>query len=172
MDVGFDRIRNFGKGPSPRKKICHNGFRPHIAWDVETGCLIAAEFRKSSARGTTTAIPFVKDYLSPELNDCFESVYIDSEYTGKDVWQFILDKGGMGADLTACLKQNAFVKRERDKFLQQHGHDNGFWLYHDDKHVYSSKTFDLEWQIKKDGRDRNFKLKCVVKKASSRISVK
>jgi len=164
MDVGFDRIRNFGKGPSPRKKICHNGFRPHIAWDVETGCLIAAEFRKSSARGTTTAIPFFKDYLSPKLNDCFESVYIDSEYTGKDVWQFILDKGGMSAHLTACLKQNAFVKKERDKFLQQHGHDNGFWLYHDDKHVYSSKTFDLEWQIKKDGQDRNFKLKCVVKK--------
>ncbi len=164
MDVTFDKIRRFGKGPSPQKKICHNGFRPHIAWDAGTGCLIAAEFRKSSARGTTTAVPFVKDYLLPEFTDCFETIYIDSEYTGKDVWQFILDKDGMGAALTACLKQNAFVKKARDKFLQTYGDDDGFWLYYDDGHVYSSKTFNLQWQVQKGGRTLDFTLKCVVKK--------
>ena len=172
MDVVLDKIRKFGKGPSPQKKICYNGFRPHIAWDLETGCLIAAEFRKSSARGTTTAIPFVKDYLTPELNDCFESVYIDSEYTGKDVWQFILGKNGMNADLTACLKQNAFVKKARDNFLQKYGHDNGFWLYYDDEHVYSSSTFDLKWKIKKDGKEQEFHLKSLVKKNTKNGSLR
>lgn len=164
MDVIFDRIRKFGKGPSPNKKICYNGFRPHIAWDIETGCPIAAEFRKSSARGTTTAMPFIKDYMLSEFNNCFETVYIDSEYTGKNVWQFILDQDGMNASLTACLKQNAFVKKARDKFLRKHGHDKGFWQFYDDDHVYSSKTFELVWQVKKDDKTQCFKLKCVVKK--------
>lgn len=164
MDVIFDRIRKFGKGPSPRKKICYNGFRPHIAWDIETGCLIAAEFRKSSARGTSTAIPFIKDYLIQELTDCFETIYIDSEYTGKNLWQFILDKEEMGAALTACLKQNAFVKKNRDIFLQTHETDDGFWLYYDDTHVYSAKTFNLQWQVTRNGIVVDFNLKCVVKK--------
>jgi hypothetical protein len=66
-------------------------FRPHLAWDLDTGCLIVAEFRKSSARGTSTVKGFTKDYLLPEFQDLFECVYLDSEYTGKDVWEFILD---------------------------------------------------------------------------------
>ena len=164
MDVIFDKIRKFGKGPSPNKKICYNGFRPHIAWDTETGCLIAAEFRKSSARGTTTVMPFVKDYMLPEFNNCFETVYIDSEYTGKNVWQFILDEEGMNASLTACLKQNAFVRNARDDFLRKHEHDEGFWQFHDDNHVYSSKTFELVWQVEKNDKVQHFKLKCVIKK--------
>lgn len=169
MDVIFDKIRNFGKGPSPNKKICYNGFRPHIAWDVGTGCLIAAEFRKSSARGTTTAMPFIKDFMLPEFSDLFETIYIDSEYTGKNVWQFILDPNGMNAAMTACLKQNALVKRERDTLLKKHQNDHGFWRYYDDDHVYSSKTFDLSWE---SGEGRGFKLKCVVKKNTNNGSLR
>ena len=30
-------LKNIGKGPSPKRKICFPGFRPHIAWDVDTG---------------------------------------------------------------------------------------------------------------------------------------
>ena len=164
MDVIFDKIRNFGKGPSPNKKICYNEFRPHIAWDTETGCLIVAEFRKSSARGTTTAIPFIKDYMFPEFKDCFDTVYVDSEYTGKNLWKFILDKDCMGASLTACLKQNAFVRNARDKFLRANEHHEGFWQFYDDNHVYSSDTFELAWQVKKSDEKKNFKLICVIKK--------
>ncbi len=161
MDVKFASLRKFGKGPSPKKKVCHNGFRPHVAWDVETGCLIAAEFRKSSARGTSTARPFVKELLLDEFKDVFESVYIDSEYTGKDLWSFVLDKDiGMGANLTACLKQNAFVKNARDQFLRRHAGEEDFWRYHDDEHVFSARTFPLRWSV--GGRD--FSLTCVVKK--------
>ena len=34
IDVEMDKLREFGKGPSPRKKSISNGFRPHI----ETQC--------------------------------------------------------------------------------------------------------------------------------------
>ena len=162
MDVNFDRLRKFGKGPSPKKRICYNGFRPHIAWDIGTGCLIAAEFRKSSARGTTTAIPFVKDFIPSEIYDCFETIYVDSEYTGKNLWEFILAPDGINADITACLKQNKFVKKFRNRFLDKNKNNPGFWKFYDDKHVYTSKSFTLKWEKKTAKND--FKLKCVVKK--------
>ena len=164
MDVLFDRLRKFGKGPSSKKKICYNAFRPHIAWDVGTGCLIAAEFRKGSARGTTTAIPFIKDYMLSEYGELFETVYVDSEYTGKKLWQFILDENAMNADMTACLKQNVFVKKHRDLFLKEHQSDPCFWKYYDEKHVYSSITFDLPWKDQSGEKEHVFSLNCVVKK--------
>lgn len=167
LDVILGRLRKFGKGPSSKKKICYNGFRPHIAWDVGTGCLVAAEFRKSSARGTSTVGPFMKDYMLNEFEGIFETVYIDSEYTGKNVWQFILDKNSVGANLTACLKQNSFVKKARDLFLTSAQNKVGFWRYYDDDHVYSSKTFELNWENqsrKSEKSPKKFTLKCVVKK--------
>jgi hypothetical protein len=169
-DVRIAELRNFGKGPSPQKKLCCNGFRPHLAWDLDTGCLIVAEFRKSSARGTSTVKGFTKDYLMPEFQDLFECVYLDSEYTGKDVWEFILDPNNMNAQLTACLKQNPFVKRARDAFLNGHAQRDDFWKYYDDAHVYADGLFPLIWP---DGADTaqedgpavsQFRLNCVVKK--------
>ena len=164
LDVIFDKLRKFGKGPSPKKKICYNGFRPHIAWDVGTGCLIAAEFRKGSARGTTTAVPFIKDFMPPEMDQIFETIYIDSEYTGKNLWQFILDPDEMNANMTACLKQNPLVKKARDKFLKNKQNNPEFWKYYDDKHVYSSQVFSIIWQNKYTEQEYTFKLNCVVKK--------
>ena len=169
-DVRIPELRNFGKGPSPKKKFCCNGFRPHIAWDLETGCLIVAEFRKSSARGTSTVKRFTNDYLMPDFQELFECVYIDSEYTGKDVWEFILEPDGMNAHLTACLKQNPFVKRARDAFLNSHAQRDDFWKYCDDEHVYADGTFPLVWPVGADTPEqeesavRQFRLNCVVKK--------
>ncbi len=167
LDVELDRLRQFGKGPSPKKKICYNGFRPHIAWDMETGTVITTEFRKASARGTTTFKQFVKDFILPVFNGVVEQVYIDSEYTGKHVWNFILDEdNGMGAELTACLKQNHFVRKYRDEFLLKHQDDDNFWNYYDDDHVYSSKTFELKWYYvcPKTKKTKEFTLYCVIKK--------
>ena len=168
LDVIFSKLRQFGKGPSPKKKICCNGFRPHIAWDIDTGSLILAEFRKGSARGTSTVKRFVNDFLIEVFKDLFQEVYIDSEYTGKDVWSFILDStNGMGAELTACLKQNAFVRKYRDQFLLTHNEDSDFWCYWDDKHVYTNKTFGLQWEYSSlhgDKTPKQFNLNCVVKK--------
>jgi hypothetical protein len=167
LDVIFSKLRQFGKGPSSKKKICYNGFRPHIAWDAETGSLIVAEFRKGSARGTSTVKRFVNDFLMKQFKDQFQEVYIDSEYTGKDVWSFILDSDcGMGAELTACLKQNGFVRKYRDQFLMQHKEDSNFWCYWDDKHVYTNNTFGLQWEssLLQDKTATQFKLNCVVKK--------
>jgi hypothetical protein len=167
LDVELDKLRQFGKGPSPKKKICCNGFRPHIAWDLDTGNLIVAEFRKASARGPTTVKRFVKDFLLSLFQGLFEEVYIDSEYTGKDVWNFILDSNeGMGAQLICCIKQNAFVRKHRDTFILEHREDDAFWCHWDDNHVYSAKTFPLVWEYicPKDKKNKKFSLTCVVKK--------
>lgn len=167
LDVEFDKLRGIGQGPSPKKKICYNGFRPHICWDIDTGTIIVTEFRKASARGCSTFQRFVKDFLLIPLNDLFEKVYIDSEYTGKDVWNFILNKeSGMGASLVACLKQNKFIIKNRDIFLAECQHEENFWHYYDDDHVFSSKTFELKWQYTSPNLESNceFRLFCVVKK--------
>ena len=165
VDVKFGGLRGFGKGPSSKKKICYNGFRPHIAWDIDTGNLIVGEFRKSSARGTTTVKRFIKDFILSPYKGLFKNVYLDSEYTGKEVWSFILDnQKGMGAKLTACIKQNPFVKKERDKFISENCTSDDFWLYHDDNHVYSAETFKLSWIHGKGADKKELNLYCVVKK--------
>jgi hypothetical protein len=167
LDVDLGVLRQFGKGPSPRKKICYNGFRPHIAWDLETGTLVVAEFRKSSARGPTTVKRFVNDFLMSLLKPMFQHVYVDSEYTGKHVWNFILDSDeGMGAELTACLKQNAFVRKHRDQFLLAHSREEQFWEYYDEHHVVSALTFPLTWEYQPKGTQttRPRTLYCAVKK--------
>ncbi len=166
LDIKWSKIRKIGKGPSPKKNICYNGFRPHIAWDLSTNCLIVNEFRKSSARGTSTTKPYVKDYLLDEFKDIFENIYIDSEYTGKDLWNFIIDKeNGCGANLTACLKQNALVKKYRDLFILENSNNNDFWIYYDDNYVISKTTFKIEWETKVNGIQKNLTLNCLVKKS-------
>lgn len=167
QDVQLPELRNFGKGPSPKKKVCATGFRPHIAWDVGDDTLLVAEFRKASARGTTTVKRFAGDYILPTFRGLFDTVYLDSEYTGKDVWNFVLnEKNGMGAHLTACLKQNPMVKKERDQFLSRHTGCANFWKYYDNDHVYTDKTFVIEWEYtpKNTKEKQILKLTCVVKK--------
>jgi hypothetical protein len=165
LNVDMGNLRGFGKGPSPQKKICCHSFRPHIVWDLDTGNIIALEFRKGSARGTTTVKRFSKDFILKPFKGVFKEVYIDSEYTGKDVWNFILDsKEGMGADITACLKQNSFVRKERDKFLFKHNNEEGFWIHYDDQHVYTKKTFLLTWKFSQKGVEKELQLNCVIKK--------
>ena len=166
-DVKLGKLRKFGKGHSAKKKICYNGFRPHIAWDINTGNLITAEFRKDSAPGTTTIKRFINDFIPEPFKNLFDTIYINSEYTGKDVWNFILnDNDGLGAELTACLKQNSFVKKARDEFLMANSNAENFWIYYDINHVYSSKTFNLKWiyKEKKTGNEKQIMLNCVVKK--------
>lgn len=165
LDVEYSGLRNFGKGPSPKKKICYNGFRPHIAWDLDTKNLIITDFRKASARGTTTIKRFINEFLLSVFNENFEQIYIDSEYTGKDVWNYIIDqKSGMGAQMIGCLKQNKFVAKYRDEFLEKNKNNDNFWLYWDKNHVYSSKSFQLQWEYKNNNTKQNFVLHCVVKK--------
>lgn len=165
MDVDYELLRNFGKGPSPKKKICYSGFRPHIAWDIETRNLIVAEFRKSSARGTTTVKRFINELLLPFFKKDFEQIYLDSEYTGRDVWNYILDDDlGIGADITACLKQNAFIRKHRDEFLLSNNSNDNFWKYYDDAHVYSAETFCITWKYQTPYASKDFSLNVVVKK--------
>jgi len=167
LDVIFSKLRKIGKGYSPKKKICANGLRPHIAWDLDTNSLIVIEFRKASARGTTTFKGFVKDFLLKEFKDIFVKVYVDSEYTGKNSWEFIADmESGMGCSLTACLKQNPLVRKKRNAFLYKYQSEKKIWCYWDDEHVFSSKTFTISWTYKSPLKNKfkNITLYCVVKK--------
>jgi hypothetical protein len=152
-------LKNIGKGPSPRRKICFPGFRPHLAWDVDTGTPISLEFRNGKARASTTVKRFIRELLQQFLgNQGVEHVYLDSEYTAEHVWRFIVDpEKGLGADLTMCIKQNKGVKKFIDPFLQT----NPNWLFYDDDHTYSEKTFQIPIQ------QTDKTLQCVLKRKES-----
>ncbi len=149
-------LKNIGKGPSPKRKICFPGFRPHIAWDVETGTPISLEFRNGSARATTTFEEFIRSLLPETLIDQnVEHVYLDSEYTAQKVWHFIVDqKKGLGADLTMCIKQNPAVKKHIAAFLKT----SFEWMFFDEKHTYSSATFTIAV------KQTNKQISCVLKR--------
>jgi hypothetical protein len=152
-------LKNIGKGPSPKRKICFPGFRPHLAWDVETGAPIALEFRNGKARASTTVKRFIRELLLDSLGDQpVEHVYLDSEYTAAHVWQFIVDsEDGLGADLTMCIKQNKKVKKHIDAFLRT----SPTWVYYDENHTYSEQQFDISIQ------GSNKSLHCVLKRKES-----
>mgnify|MGYP006281078173 CR=1 FL=1 len=149
-------LKNIGKGPSPKRKICFPGFRPHLAWDVETGVPLSLEFRNGKARATTTFKSFIQDLLPETLADQnVEHVYLDSEYTAQKIWQFIVDSHeGLGADLTMCIKQNPAVRKRINTFLET----KFDWLFFDENHTYSSKTFTIPIQ------KTNKELFCVLKR--------
>ncbi|MBW2615651.1 MAG: transposase [Deltaproteobacteria bacterium] len=152
-------LKNIGKGPSPKRKICFPGFRPHLAWDVDTGLPIALEFRNGSARATTTIRRFIRELLSSTLGEhIIEHVYLDSEYTGGSVWRFIVDsEQGLGADLTMCIKQNPRVKQYMKAFLET----KPTWLFYDEEHTYTEQTFTIPI------RQTDKSLKCVLKRKES-----
>lgn len=152
-------LKNIGKAPSPKRKICFPGFRPHLAWDVDTGAPISLEFRNGKARASTTIKRFIRELIVQSLgNQAVEHVYLDSEYTAEHVWKFIVDsQDGLGADLTMCIKRNKKVKKFIDSFLQT----NPTWLYYDDDHTYSDKTFHIPIQ------QTDKVLQCVLKRKES-----
>ena len=135
------QLKRIGKAPSPRRKICFPGFRPHLAWDVDTGLPISLEFRNGSARATTTIGRFIRELLTDTLGEHgIEHVYLDSEYTGQSVWQFVVDsQQGLGADLTMCIKQNPKVKQYIKTFLES----KPTWLFYDEEHTYTEQTFTI-----------------------------
>ena len=152
-------LKNIGKGPSPKRKICFPGFRPHLAWDVDTKTPISLEFRNGKARASTTIKRFVRELLQQSLgNKAVEHVYLDSEYTAEHVWKFIVDpQQGLGADLTMCVKQNKRVKKFIDSFLKT----NPTWLFYDEDHTYSEETFQIPIQ------QTDQILQCVLKRKES-----
>lgn len=152
-------LKNISKGPSPKRKICFPGFRPHLAWDVDTGTPISLEFRPGKARATTTLRRFIRELFPPSLGEQhIEHVYLDSEYTAEYVWQFIVDpEEGLGADLTMCVKQNKKVKNFISTFLQT----GPTWVFYDEDHTYTEQTFPIPIQ------STGSILQCVLKRKES-----
>lgn len=152
-------LKNIGKGPSPKRKICFPGFRPHLAWDVDTGAPISLEFRNGKARASTTIKRFIRELIQQSLgNHSIEHLYLDSEYTAEHVWKFIVDPDkGLGADLTMCIKRNKRVKKFINSFLET----NPTWLFYDEDHTYSQQTFQIPI------KQTNQTLQCVLKRKES-----
>lgn len=156
-------LKNIGKGPSSKRKICFPGFRPHLAWDVETGAPITLEFRNGKARGTTTIKRFIRELLGNGLDSQIERVYIDSEYTAEHVWKFIVDKQeGLGADLTMCVKRNKRVKN----FIQDFLDTNPTWVFFDEEHTYTEESFEIPI------RQTDKILRCVLKRKEANGSMR
>jgi hypothetical protein len=157
-------LKNIGKGPSPKRRICFPGFRPHIAWDADTGAPISVEFRNGKARATTTVKRFIRELLKDSLGlQSIEHVYLDSEYTAEHIWKYIVDpEKGLGADLTMCIKRNRKVKKVIDSFLET----NPVWLFYDDEHTYTEQTFEIPIT----GSDKT--LHCVLKRSEKNGSVR
>lgn len=149
-------LKNIGKGPSPKRKICFPGFRPHIAWDVDTGAPISIEFRNGRARGTTTLKRFINELVKQSIGiQEVEHIYLDSEYTAEHIWSYIVDpKEGIGADLTMCIRQNGKVKKHIAVFMET----NPTWVYYDENHTYTEQTFEIPIQ------NTNKILNCVLKR--------
>jgi len=157
-------LKNIGKGPSPKRKLCFPGFRPHLAWDMDTENPISLEFRNGKARASTTIKRFIRELLQQSLgNEAVEHVYLDSEYTAEHVWKFIVDpQKGLGADLTMCIKQNKKVKKFIDSFLQT----NPTWFFYDEDHTYSEQTFQIPIQHTEKV------LQCVLKRKESNSNLR
>jgi len=150
------RLKNIGKGPSPKRKICFPGFRPHIAWDIDTSAPIAIEFRNGKARATTTLKKYIIEILQKSLGgQCIEHIFLDSEYTAEHIWKFVVDQdNGLGADLTMCIKQNRKVKKIMQAFLDT----NPDWIFYDDDHTYTKQSFAIPI------RETDKTLTCVLKR--------
>lgn len=156
-------LKKIGKGPSPKRKICFPGFRPHIAWDVDCGIPVVIEFRNAKTRATTSIKRFIKELIQDAIGiENIEHIYIDSEYTAEHVWNYISDKeNGLGADLTMCVKQNKKVKKYINQFLETQPK----WHYFDEKHTYTTTTFtipiadaELQCVLKRD--EKTHKTRC------------
>ncbi len=149
-------LKNIGKGPSPKRKICFPGFRPHIAWDVDTGAPISIEFRNGRARGTTTLKRFINELVKQSIGTQeVEHIYLDSEYTAEHIWGYIVDpEEGLGADLTMCIRQNRKVKKHIAVFMNT----NPTWVYYDENHTYTEQIFEIPIQ------STNKILNCVLKR--------
>ena len=149
-------LKNIGKGYSPSRKACVPGFRPHLAWDVDTGVPISLEFRNGKARGTTTIKRYIQELITQSLGEQeIEHVYLDSEYTAEHVWKFITDDDeGLGADLTMCVRQNGRVK----KYIKMFKKTKPTWVYYDDEHTYTEQTFEIPIQ------KSNKVLRCLLKR--------
>ncbi len=149
-------LKQIGKGPSPKRQICFPGFRPHLAWDVETGAPITLEFRNGRARATTTLKRFFRELLRENLGaQAIEHVYLDSEYTAEHIWQFLVDpQEGFGADLTMCIRRNPRVKKYITAFLET----TPTWVFYDEQHTYTEQTFEIP--IPKTTKS----LRCVLKR--------
>lgn len=114
-------IKGFSKGPS-KKGVCLPGHRPHIWWDLGTNTIGFIYYCKGKERAAKTVIPFlhtcVFEVIDPEM---LKEVFMDSEYTSFDIFNYMADPQEVNADVTMCMRSNAIRKFVLEKI------ENGEW---------------------------------------------
>ncbi len=114
-------IKGFSKGPT-KKGICLPGHRPHIWWDLGANTIGFIYYCQGKERAAKTVLPFlhtcVFEVIEPAM---LKEVFMDSEYTGFDIFSYFADRQELHADVTMCMRSNALRKFITDKI------ENGPW---------------------------------------------
>jgi len=88
-------LKNIGKGPSLKRKICFPGFRPHLPGMWIPGPLFLLNFEMARPEHLLQSRELSGLIQQSLGNHSVEHLYLDSEYTAEHVWKFIVapDKG-------------------------------------------------------------------------------
>ena len=104
-----------GKGPNSAGEICP-GFRPHVAWDLDTDVLINIAFCNGITRATKVVREFCETNLYPILGGhAIREIYEDSEYTSLPVIRYFVVDEFTETDVIMCMKRNGRV----DQWMQE-----------------------------------------------------
>lgn len=108
-------VKGFSKGPT-KKGICLPGHRPHIWWDLGTNTIGFIYYCQGKERAAKTILPFIHTCVFEVIDpEALEEVFMDSEYTGIDIFNHLADVDELNVDVTMCMRSNALRKFIADK---------------------------------------------------------
>jgi hypothetical protein len=114
-------VKGFSKGPT-NKGICLPGHRPHIWWDLGANTIGFIYYCQGKERAAKTVLPFLHTCVFEVIEaEMLKEVFMDSEYTGFDIFSYFADAEELNVDVTMCMRSNALRKFISDKI------ENGPW---------------------------------------------
>jgi len=135
---GDSEGEEIGKGPNGAGEL-RPGFRPHVAWDLDTDVLVNLAFCNGSSRGPRVVREFCEKNLHPILGrETLREIYTDSEYTSTEVLEYFVVDEYTTTDVVMCLKRN----RRIDK-LAQEVVKTGKWEPYGEQYEIAGQEFTL-----------------------------
>lgn len=131
--------KGIGKGPNKAGDL-KPGFRPHVAWDLETNTIIAMSYFHGGVRATSIMRKFCENHIFPVLSpDAVKEIYMDSEYTKEGDISFLKQVRCRNGDVYICLKRNPQINALIKPALEE----NTAWKNHNGDHEIKSVTVNL-----------------------------
>jgi hypothetical protein len=101
--------KNIRKGPDKKGDLVP-GFRPHVAWDVDTNTILTLTYFNGNIRGTKILEDFCERNIFPIFDrEAIRELYVDSEYTKEKLLGVFKTTLCPGGDIFICLKKNKRV---------------------------------------------------------------